>query len=226
MRKIAAFLGNPFNDPKITTLRLVRFAQNSTEALRPGFPDHDRSIEDATEAVLQTLGAVAFKKSTGTSHTRQVDGLLSRLRDFMRDNEDTLSVATGGRKSEGFRAFLPGGLTEFTNLTKTKAPETMERLSDALTAHGSRVPDAFRTSLTSLLAEWKTLRRSQQSTLEGLDAERNVRDAARLSLEWALIDALHDVGKAFKKEPEKGEKLFDGGLLVGRKGKNEVAAVV
>lgn len=50
---------------------------------------------------------------------------------------------------------------------------------------------------------------------------RNWRDAARLELAWALVDALHGVGKQYKKVPAKAKRFFGGGLLLGRGRKKE-----
>jgi hypothetical protein len=225
MRKIQAFLGNPFDDPKITTLRLVRFAQNAAEALRGEFPAAATAIDTQVEAVLQTLGSIAFQKAEGGTGTRKVNDFLAALREFMRTHEDVLSVSTGGRKSAGFRAFLPGGLSEFAKLTKTGAPETLKRIKEALVQYGALLPQPVRDGLTGFVTDWNTVRTGQQAALEKLDANRNVRDSARMELEWALIDALHDVGKKYKKEVEKGERFFDGGLLVGRSRKREETVV-
>ncbi|TCJ13580.1 hypothetical protein EPD60_12340 [Flaviaesturariibacter flavus] len=228
MKKIQLFLSNPFDHPRITTLRLVRFAQNAAEALRGEFPALATAIDNRVEAVLQTLGAVAFHKSDGKDRTRAVNDWLRDLRDFMRDNEDALSVALGGRKSAGFTALLPQGVSEFTNLTKTKAPETLKRIKKAVDIHSRSLPDTLRNGLNNFVTGWDGLRADQQSTLETLDAERNVRDSARLELEWTLIDALHDVAKAYKKEPEKGERFFEESLLRGvtrRKKKEEGVTV-
>jgi hypothetical protein len=221
MRKIEMFLSNPFDDAKITSLRLVRFAQNAAEALRSEFPAAATEIDGRVETVLQTLGSVAFQQAERSTGTRRVNDFLDALRAFMRTHEDALSVACGGRASAGFRAFLPKGLSEFTNLSKTGAPETLKRIKEALAQYGTALPQPVLDGLNAFVTEWNSVRTGQQAALEKLDARRNVRDDARMQLEWALLDALHDVGKKYKKEVEKGERFFDGSLLGGKKRRKE-----
>ncbi|TCZ74763.1 hypothetical protein [Flaviaesturariibacter aridisoli] len=221
MKKIRLFLGNPFNDARITNLRLVQFAQDASEALKGEFAELAVLINDRVELVLVTLTRVATGRTKGSSDTDAVDAYIKKAHSMMKKHRAHIAVATGGEDSEGFRAFYPDGLSGygFGELSREKAPLVYKRVTDSLATYGAGLSADIRTALASIETGWTALRAGQKTTLENLDGNRNERDEARLELEWVLIDALHEVGKKYKKEPKKGEGFFKPRLLLpkGRK---------
>ncbi|TCZ67055.1 hypothetical protein [Flaviaesturariibacter aridisoli] len=227
MKKIRLLLGNPFSDPRITTLRLVLFAQNAQQALRDEFVEVAALIGDKIEKVVVTLGAIGKGAAEQVGGTLALTAFKKRLHTFMKENEDGLSVALGGRSSRGFLAFLPQGLTELYRMTHTEAPAVLQRIGQALDDHAPALPDPLRSGLEGLYDQWTQLRTSQQYLLETLDAKRNERDAERIALEMAVLKAVHLVALKYLGNEEGAERFFAEHLLKGkrRKKKEEAAAV-
>ncbi|GAA4342071.1 hypothetical protein [Flaviaesturariibacter amylovorans] len=183
------------------------------------------TINDHIETVLVTLGKVAFTRTEGGSDTKKVDAYLKSTHAFMKKHAAAIAVGTGGEDSEGYRAFFPKGLSGYLRLSKTEAPETFKSIKEALAKYGAGIAEPVRRGLADLEPGWFAVRGGQQSTLEGLDATRNERDAARIALEFALIDALHDMAKKYKSDPKKGLSFFQPSLLLARRRKKAEADV-
>ncbi|RYZ90834.1 MAG: hypothetical protein EOP04_02645 [Proteobacteria bacterium] len=223
MKKIQFLFGNPFDDKRITSLRLVIFAQHASEALKGEYAELAVLLNDRIETVLVSLGKVAFSRTEGGSDTKKVDAYLQSTHNFMKKNAAAISVGTGGEDSEGYRAFFPKGLTGYRQLTKTEAPELFKAISNAVAKYGARIAEPVRAGLAGLERGWFAVRGGQQSTLEGLDATRNERDEARIALEFILIDALHDMAKKHKADPKKGLSYFQPSLLFAKRRKKDEA---
>ncbi|RYY66158.1 MAG: hypothetical protein EOO12_05025 [Chitinophagaceae bacterium] len=228
MKKIRLLLGNPFSDPRITTLRLVLFGQNAQQALRDEFVEVAGLIGDKIEKVVITLGAIGKGSAEKIGSTRALTAFKKQLHLYMKVHEDGLSVALGGRNSRGFLAFLPQGITELNRMTHTEAPATLQRIRQALDDHAPSLPDALRSGLEGLYDQWTQLRTSQQYLLETLDARRNERDAERIALELALLKAVHLVALKYLGDEEGAARFFAEHLLKGkgRKKKEEAAPAV
>jgi hypothetical protein len=225
MKKIQFLFGNPFDDKRITTLRLVVFAQNASEALRGEFAELAAQINEHIETVLVSLGKVAFTRTEGGSDTKKVDAYLKSTHAFMKKSAAAIAVGTGGEESEGYRAFFPKGLSGYLRLTKTEAPEVFKAIKNAVSKYGAGIAEPVRNGLAALEPGWFAVRGGQQSTLEGLDATRNVRDEARLALEYILIDAMLGMAKKYKSDPKKGLGYFQPSLLLAKRRKKDEADV-
>ena len=224
MKKIRLLLGNPFQDPKITTLRLVLFAQNAQQALKDEFVEVAALIGERIEKVVITLGAIGKGSAEKIGSTRALTSFKKQIHAFMRDHEDGLSYSLGGRDSKAFLSFLPQGLTELRRMTHTEAPAVLQRIGQALDDHGAALPDALRTGLQGLYDQWTQLRTSQQYLIETLDAKRNERDAERIALELAVLKAVHLVALKYLGEEEKAARIFAEHLLRGKRRRKEEAA--
>ncbi|RYY83624.1 MAG: hypothetical protein EOO15_21015 [Chitinophagaceae bacterium] len=223
MKKVRLLLQNPFQDPKITTLRLVLFGQNAQQALKDGYVEIAGIIGDRIERVVVTLGTLNKGAAEQVGSTRALTAFKRKLHTFMKNHQDGLSVALGGRDTKAYLAFLPEGITEFNRMNHTGAPVTLQRIGQALAEHGAALPDALRTGLQGLYQQWTELRTSQQYLMETLDARRSTRDTERIALEEALLKAVHLVALDHLGKPEAAEHFFNFGLLVGKKAKKEAA---
>ncbi|GAB4093535.1 hypothetical protein [Flaviaesturariibacter terrae] len=224
MKKIRLLLGNPFQDPKITTLRLVLFGQNAQQALRDEFVEVAGLIGDRIEKVVITLGAIGKGAAEKIGSTRALTAFKKQLHLYMKQHEDGLSVALEGRNSKGFLSFLPQGITELNRMTHTEAPAVLQRIRQSLDDYGPALPDALRSGLEGLYDQWTQLRTSQQYLLETLDAKRNERDADRIALELALLKAIHTVALKYLGDEDQTERFFAEHLLRGKSGKKKEEA--
>ncbi|RYY39050.1 MAG: hypothetical protein EOO08_12310 [Chitinophagaceae bacterium] len=223
MKKVTQLLENPFNDSRITNLRLLLFAQNAHESLKDRHPDLAVLVDGHTKRFVSSLGGIDKARAEGKSSGKALNAYKARLHAFMKLHTDAFSVALGGRESMAFLSFFPEGLSGFTRLTHTEAPAALDRLQKAQADYGRQLPDALRNGLEPLLAEWQTLRSSQQYLLESVDAKRVDRSAERLELELALLKAVHTVALDHLGAPEKSRKYFEVGMLVGRKARKKEA---
>ncbi|RYY46937.1 MAG: hypothetical protein EOO06_13425 [Chitinophagaceae bacterium] len=226
MKKVTLLLENPFNDQRVTHLRLVLFAQNAHEALKDRYPDLAVLINGKVERLIGVIGNIGKTSAEGKGSGKALNAYKKKLHAFMKTNVDAFSVALGGRESMAFLSFFPEGLSEFTRLTHTEAPAVLDRLKKSVADYGNQLPDALRSGLEPLLNEWSTLRSSQQYLLESVDAKRADRINERIELELALLKAVHTVALEHLGEPKQSGKYFNAHMLVGkgRKKKDAEAA--
>gem|GEM_PF-5065932 len=214
-------LDNPFNDERVSNLRLLQFAQNAREALRDSYPDLSTLVGSKAERFVGSLGGIEKARAEGKSSSKALHDYKARLHAFLKQHNDAFSVALGGRESMAFLSFFPEGLRAYARLTHTEAPAVLDRLQKSFAEYGGQLPEAIRNSLQPLLAEWTQLRSSQQYLLETIDSKRVDRSTERVELELALLKAVHTVALDHLGDAEKARAYFKVGMLEGRRRKKE-----
>ncbi len=209
---------NFFDDEDITSPRLSTFAANAVSRFRTNdsanrFPTLIAQLNTAQIALATELsdvsGAVALRKGK----TLVVDGVKANFIKRMSTLEGVIANAFGGRETEGFLAFYPAGVDEYSRVTKTNMPTLTKRVLDMAMANATTLGTALTTELKSFENAWKTARNAQQDKKGTVSANRTQRTAARVAVELVLLDMIHQVASAFKGDVAQCGAYFDFSIL-------------
>lgn len=141
----------------------------------------------------------------------------------MKDNYIAIAAKLGGDKTPAFIEFYPKGKTEYTQITKTKMPTIMTRISTAATNNAAALGNTVVTQLQAFQTQWTALRKIQLEGKASVKTNRQERSSTRINLELALLESIHFIAQKFPGDVEKSMVFFNFSLLFGvhRKSANE-----
>ncbi|RYY64788.1 MAG: hypothetical protein EOO12_08720 [Chitinophagaceae bacterium] len=207
------FFKNTFASEEYKLVGLCLFGSDAEVALATEFADVSAGIRAAVDRCVNEHAEVALALGQQKSFTIGVDRFLENLQKTMEDNEDALSVALGGRESEGFLAFYPQGRTEFNKLARKKAPAVMARISKAVNTYAATLDARLKSVLLQLEVDWKAARGGQLRKMDDVDTNRGERRTARQQLEDALWEATLTVLLRYRNDPDRAKSFFREELL-------------
>lgn len=209
---------NYFHRPRITTRRLVNFANDHINRLLANNEDgwYDDMIATG-RVVLQKLGVQLITIEGGQrvqqARTDTADKLMDELRDTMFDREDEIRYKLKALPG-AIEAFFPGNTrTTYHWLAK----ERMFVLTGALQKAALRYATELGPELSSLLQDfaprWRAVSDAQEQQMALLDEAREARDEARPELERLLMNHVYILGQRFLDNPDAAMALFNWPLL-------------
>lgn len=212
--------GNIFDDVKITPTYLSRFTDDVIAKLTQNNSSHEY---DEVLLALQTkvaplhleLGQVDTTLNTQVGKTMTVDAFIVDFKQYMKDKYVNIAAALGGEKTSAFKEFYPHGKTEYTNITKTKIPTTMERLKTVAVTYQAELGNDISTQLQIFQTKWNDVRDSQLQQKSAVKTNRNDRTQARKGVEIELLKTLHFIGAKYPGDVAKCQVFFDFNLLFG-----------
>ena len=213
---------NPFSNERYTLVGLCLFGRYTIARMDTEFAEA-ADIETAVERAIDEDADVRLALGEQKGRTFVVDSFLDRLHAEMKARIERISVALGGRGSEGFLAFFPKGLTGYSNLSKREAPAVMRALTKALASHGARLDDDTRAVLGRFEADWTRYRTAQQKKMGEVASNRVEKRTAREQLEDALWAAARAVLNKYAGDAKSCLSYFQEHLLkeVSHAGKEE-----
>ncbi|RYY86542.1 MAG: hypothetical protein EOO15_14230 [Chitinophagaceae bacterium] len=212
MKKILRVAVNPLSDIEISTPRICDFAIDCAPKLLEDFPAESAAIDAARAAVESDRSNIQQLAAGRSTDTSVLDNMLVRIAETMRKSQARISVDLG-EDSKEYAALYPNGLRTYSQLSKTNAPAQLLTVKQTIAATGDRLHEPTRRELLGFHDEWERLRKNQQTSEGGLEAERDERDENRLKLEDALFEALLQVARANKRNPDALKRYFDHTLL-------------
>ncbi|RYZ22695.1 MAG: hypothetical protein EOO16_07990 [Chitinophagaceae bacterium] len=214
---------NPFSNEDYSLVGLCLFGNDAIARMDTEFPDAVAAVQAAVDRATVEDAEVRLALGQQLGRTGSVDAFLGRLHEVMKERQDTLSAALGGRKGEGYLAFYPDGLKTYTQLTKREAPAVMRALTLAVNSYGARLDAATKSTLLGLETEWTAVRGAQQETMGEVSTGKVEKKTARQQLEAALWAAARAVLDRYTGNPEKCLSYFREHLLreVSRAGAEE-----
>ncbi|RYY95414.1 MAG: hypothetical protein EOO11_15890 [Chitinophagaceae bacterium] len=204
---------NPFSNEDYSLVGLCLFGNDSIARMDTEFPDAVRAVQDAVERATDEDAGVRLALGQQLGHTSGVDAFIDRLHAVLRNRQDSLSAALGGRESEGFKAFFPNGLATYYNLPKREAPAVMRALTQAVNTYSARLDAETKSVLLGLEEEWTRVRGAQQKKMGEVATGKVKKMTAREQLEEALWNACLVVLAKYQGQPEKCLSYFREHLL-------------
>ncbi|RYY66682.1 MAG: hypothetical protein EOO12_03525 [Chitinophagaceae bacterium] len=204
---------NPFTNEDYTLVGLCLFGNDSIARMDTEFPDEVAAVEAAVDRATDEDAGVRVALGEQKGHTSGVNAFLERLHGVMKERQDTISAALGGRESIGFLAFYPNGLTAYQFLTKRETPAVMRALTQAVNTYSAKLDAATKSMLLSLEEEWTRVRGAQQVKMGEVASGKIGKLTARQQLEQALWNLSLAVLNQYKGQPEKCLSYFREHLL-------------
>ncbi len=209
---------NLFDDVRITSPRLLLFAQDGVNRFRKNdtanrFAPEITNMDTAQLALQKELGEVSGALATQKGTTFTVDGVLTLFKDTMKEKHTEIAYLLGGEKTAAYIEFYPGGKTEYGKTTKTQMPVLTKRVADMATKHTARLGVTLTAALQGFVAQWKNARNTQQGQKGSVGDNRSERSDARVALELGLTAAVHAVGRAFPGDVAQCVAYFNFALL-------------
>ncbi|RYY65553.1 MAG: hypothetical protein EOO12_06695 [Chitinophagaceae bacterium] len=212
MKKIYRVADNPFDDIEMSTPHLCNFGTDAVPKLEPEFPGESAAIRAAVGHVNSKRSSVQQLQAGHTTDTSTLDTFLKGVAATMRTAQARIAVDLG-EDSKEFAALYPNGRRTYSQLTKTEAPAQLLTVKKTIESTGNRLHEATRQQLLGFHDEWERLRTGQKKTGGDLEAERDERDEGREELEDALYEALLQVARKYKRNPNAVRRYFDHTLL-------------
>jgi hypothetical protein len=213
--------GNPFDDKNIISNNLGRFSddviakliQNNTGSTFDGLIN---PLKNAMTPFRIELKEVDTTFNIQVGKTSTVDGFMDDFKTYMKNNYVYIAAALGGENSEAFGEFYPNGKSEYSNITKTKAPTIIDRLNMVGLKYKVQLGNAISNQLQEFQTQWKTLREQQLEGKSAVKTNRADRSVVRKAVEVELIRTIHFIGNKFPGDVEKCMVFFDFKLLYAK----------
>lgn len=220
--------GNPFDDVKIIPNNFGRFADDSIAKLKQNNNDGAYTpIIEALETKMQPfrleLSEVDTTLNVQVGKTSTVDEFIGVFKTYMSTNYVFIAAALGGEKTPAFGEFYPNGKSEYSQITKTKAPTIMARLKTVGEKYKVQLGTKISTDLQAFQDQYETLRSEQLQGKAAVKTNRADRSVARREVEIELIKTIHHIGEKFPGNVAQCMVYFDFNLLYAKsRGKKTV----
>ncbi|RYD94547.1 MAG: hypothetical protein EOP50_09330 [Sphingobacteriales bacterium] len=212
MKKIFRVSDNPFDDVEISRARLADFATDAARRLAAEFPAESNAIEQAATVLTGERSNLQQSAQDRSSDTAKLDAFLASVAEFMRKAQARIVVDLGEDSPE-FAKLYPDGQRTYARLSKADAPAHLLTVKQTIEGTGDRLHEPTRRRLLAFHDEWKALRHDQQESKSSVSEAFDDGAAARAALEDALYEALLQVSRKYKRQPEAARRFFDHTLL-------------
>jgi hypothetical protein len=213
--------GNPFDDKNIIPDNFGRFADDTVAKLKQNNSDGAYTpYVDAIELKMQPfrleLSAVDTTFNIQIGKTSTVDEFIVVFKTYMKTSYVFIGSALGGEETEAFGEFYPNGKTEYSKMTKTKAPTIMARLKTVGEKYKVKLGTTISTELQAFQEKYETLREDQLQGKAAVKTNRADRSVARKAVEIELIKTIHHIGEKFPGDVAQCMVFFDFNLLYAK----------
>ena len=220
--------GNPFDEIKIIPNNLSRFADDTIAKLKQNNNKGAyTAIIDALELKMKPfrleLSEVDTTLNIQVGKTSTVDEFITVFKNYMKTNYVFIGAALGGEKTPAFGEFYPNGKSEYSQLTKTKAPTIMARLKTVGEKYKAQLGTSISTQLQEFQEKYKTLREDQLDGKAAVKTNRSDRSVARKAVEIELIKTIHHIGEKFPGDVAQCMVFFDFNLLYAKSRRKKTA---
>jgi hypothetical protein len=213
--------GNPFDDKNIIPNNFGRFADDSIAKLKQNNTDGAyTTIIEALETKMQPfrieLSEIDTTLNVQVGKTSTVDEFIVVFKTYMSTNYVFVAAALGGEKTPAFGEFYPNGKTEYSQITKTKAPTLMARLKTVGEKYKVQLGTKISTDLQAFQDQYETLRSEQLQGKAAVKTNRADRSVARRAVEIELIKTIHHIAEKFPADVAQCMVYFDFNLLYAK----------
>ncbi len=227
MEKFNAFFANPFEDLRITDLRLKNFTDDHIQKMTAAntgtrFTTYISATQTALAAFVLTLVGEESHVAARMSRTENVTAILKQFKKLVRTKEPVIRAAFESQPTI-ITEFFPNGKTEYGRATVGNASILMERLVGVITARAAALPTGFVTQFNDIKTQFNTARTEQQDEKGHVSNVKAISSAERTNLVKQLYKNLVNIAAICINNPAEGAALFDDSLLYGRHSKKVVA---
>ncbi len=227
MEKFNAFFANPFEDLRITDLRLKNFTDDHIQKMTAAntgtrFTTYISATQTALAAFVLTLVGEESHVAARMSRTENVTAILKQFKKLVRTKEPVIRAAFESQPTI-ITEFFPNGKTEYGRATVGNASILMERLVGVITARAAALPTGFVTQFNDIKTQFNTARTEQQDEKGHVSNVKAISSAERTNLVKQLYKNLVNIAAICIANPAEGAALFDDSLLYGRHSKKVVA---
>lgn len=226
MEKFNAFFVNPFEDLRITDLRLKNFTDDHIQKMTAAntgtrFTTYISATQTALAAFVLTLVGEESHVAARMSRTENVTAILKQFKKLVRTKEPVIRAAFESQPTI-ITEFFPNGKTEYGRATVGNASILMERLVGVITARAAALPTGFVTQFNDIKTQFNTARAEQQDEKGHVSNVKAISSAERTNLVKQLYKNFVNIAAICINNPAEGAALFDDSLLYGRHSKKVV----
>ena len=218
MFSIEKLLGNIFESPLISLIRLLTYAKDHQLRLTKKNPGGIFTAIIAELVLLISLledevGSLDSLINLQLGKTQTVDDVVAAFSKAMSRLEGFIAHAVGGRENASFFEFYPHGISEYSRPGREEMLTLTLRVKQAANNHRAQLGDDVADELVSFEDAYKKARNSQLGTKTDVTTHRENKGDNRLNLENGLVKSLHTVGAAFPGDIEKCAPYFNFNIL-------------
>ena len=208
MRDLASFLRNPFDDPRISTIRLITFTTDHIQRMIA-----NNASGELSGRITATSDALDQVADCFTDDQTRLG--LRKARKQAKDNfrEQTLPpgierieaglIAAFSSSSPVLLEALPKGRSIFTSCRDDELDIHLQTLINAVTAHAASLAPALVTLATTLKTDWTTLHAASESSTGAKTTTEQGKRLARENLQLMLFLNLLKLAEMFPREPDR-----------------------
>jgi hypothetical protein len=210
--------GNIFNDERITTGRLLAFANDTINRLTAQNTTGDFTallalLTPPTLALQNQVSSVDVALGIQKGKTLTLNQFVTLFKKTMSDKEGVIADAVGGYESAAYIEFYPAGLNEYSQATKLQIQLLTDRLDVAAEKYKAKLGATLTATLKAFKTQWTTYRSTQQQQKGSVSDSRADRNVTRTATETALLQAIHTVALKYPADVARCTSLFNFSLL-------------
>jgi hypothetical protein len=208
MRKLSAFLKNPFDDPGISIAELLAFTTDHLQRMIA-----NNASGELTDCIAATTSAYQLVANCVSDDETKL--ALRKARNQAKKNfrQNTLLGGVGRVEAGIISAYadsslvlveaLPNGRTIFGSCRDDQLAIHLNTLHTAVTAHAADLAPAIVTLANNLKAQWTSILNACEETTGDKTSTQEGKKQARYNLQLMLFLNLHKLGQMFPRQPEK-----------------------
>lgn len=208
MRDLTTFLKNPFDDPKISTVRLIVFTTDHLQRLSA-----NNASGELTARITATTSAFGLVEDCCTDDQARLG--IRKARKQAKDDfrEKTIPPAVERIEAGLIAAYssastvlieaLPHGRTIFSTCRDDEVERHLQTLLTVVTAHAADLVPAIVTLATTLKHDWVAIHTASESSSGAKTTTEEGKRLARENLQLMLFLNLLKLSEMFARQPEK-----------------------
>lgn len=229
MRDLASFLRNPFDDPKISAIRLIAFTTDHLQRMSAN--NESGELTARITATTSALGQVEDLSTDDQVHLgirkarkqMKADFREQTLRSAVERIEAGL-IAAYSSTSRVLAEALPKGRTIFNTCRDDELEIHLKVLHTAVTAHAVDLAPAIVTLAATLKTDWAAIHSASESSGGAKTTTEQGKRLARENLQLMLFLNLLKLSEMFARQPEKLSLYMQQHLLEAPSSSDEEAA--
>ncbi len=230
MVQVETMFKNPFSSDEITPNRLHVFADDVVGKLDADNANGEfngiiNNINTASQNLKDELGDVETTVAVQKGKTLTVNDVIKEFKTYMSDNEGVIAKAVGGKKKPAFLEFYPQGVSQYSNITKTKIDSVLDQVFNAADNNKVAIGKDLEKELKAFKADYTAARKLQVNQKGTVKDNRVDKTNNRKALEIALLQATYTVGNSFTGDVAKCSSFFNFSLLYAVSGGKKAKVV-
>jgi hypothetical protein len=208
MRDLTSFLRNPFDDPKISIVRLVAFTTDHLQRMSA-----NNAGGELTARITATTSALGLVTDCSTDDQVRLGLRKARKRAKSNFRAQTLPpavarveaglIAAYGSASPVLLEALPKGRSIFNTCRDDEVERHLQTLLAVVTARAADLPPAIVTLATTLKTDWEAVHSASESSTGAKTSTEQSKRQARENLQFMLFLNLLKLGEMFPRQPER-----------------------